>query len=56
EVMTRIYQKSNGVYFLDGPAGSGKTYLYNWLLAHVRASRLIALAIASSGISALLLK
>ena len=42
-------------FFIDGPGGTGKTYLYNILLAKVRSQRHIALATASSGIAALLL-
>ncbi|MCO5599595.1 hypothetical protein L7F22_053701 [Adiantum nelumboides] len=44
------------IFFLDGPVGTGKTYLYNCLLSRVRGEGAIALATASSGISALLLK
>ncbi|MCO5586008.1 hypothetical protein L7F22_039945 [Adiantum nelumboides] len=44
------------IFFLDGPAGTGKTYLYNCLLSRVRGEGAIALATASSGIFALLLK
>jgi ATP-dependent DNA helicase PIF1 len=43
------------MFFLDGPGGSGKTYLYNILLAKVRSQGKIALAVASSGIAAMLL-
>ena len=42
-------------FFIDGPGGTGKTYLYNILLAKVRSQRHIALATASSGIAALTL-
>nr|CAG8555151.1 4908_t:CDS:2 [Entrophospora candida]CAG8561334.1 1102_t:CDS:2 [Entrophospora candida] len=41
--------------FVDGPAGSGKTYLYDCLLAYVQANSIIALAVASSSIASLLL-
>ncbi|GJY81685.1 ATP-dependent DNA helicase PIF1-like protein [Tanacetum coccineum] len=37
------------VFFIDGPRGSGKTFLYKALLATVRSRGLIALATASSG-------
>lgn len=40
---------------MDGPGGTGKTFLYKSLLATVRARGDIALAVASSGIGALLL-
>ncbi|GET67424.1 uncharacterized protein LOC104885245 [Rhizophagus irregularis DAOM 181602=DAOM 197198] len=42
-------------FFVDGPGGTGKTFLYNTLLATVRSRGEIALAVASSGISALLI-
>jgi len=37
------------VFFVDGPGGTGKTFLYEALLAQVCSRGLIALAIASSG-------
>lgn len=43
-------------FFLDGPGGSGKTYLYKLLLSTVRAAGNIALATASTGIAANLLE
>ncbi|CAB5176430.1 unnamed protein product [Rhizophagus irregularis] len=45
----------NGCFFVDGPGGTGKTFLYNTLLATVRSSGEIAVAVASSGIAALLM-
>ena len=41
-------------YVIDGPGGTGKTSLYNNMLAKVRSQGQIALAMASSGIAALL--
>lgn len=43
-------------FFLDGPGGSGKTYLYKALLSTVRGNGEIALPVASTGIAANLLK
>jgi hypothetical protein len=43
------------VFFLDGPGGSGKTFVYSVLLAFVRNEGHVALAVASS-IAALLLQ
>ena len=48
-----VYSK---VFFIDGPGGTGKTFLYNTLLSTVRSHSDIALAMASSGIAALLLQ
>ncbi|GES85174.1 transcriptional factor B3 [Rhizophagus clarus] len=47
---------ANGCFFVDGPGGTGKTFLYNTLLATVSSSGEIAVAVASSGIAALLMK
>ena len=50
------YEAGNhGVFFIDGPGGTGKTYLENIILQSVRSKNDIALAVASSGIAALLL-
>ncbi|XP_022872027.1 uncharacterized protein LOC111391107 [Olea europaea var. sylvestris] len=53
--MEKVNSKSSGVYFIGGPGGSCKTFLYEALLAGVRSQNLIALATASSGVSASLL-
>lgn len=45
-----------GLFFLDGPGGTGKTFVENLLLATVRSQGHVALAVASSGIAALLLE
>ncbi|CAG8712846.1 3935_t:CDS:1 [Acaulospora morrowiae] len=55
-VIDLISRNEREVLFVDGPAGSRKTYLYDCLIAHVRAYQKIVLAIASSGIAALLLR
>ena len=41
-----------GLYFLDSPGGTGKTFVTNLLLAKVRQHSKIAVAVASSGIAA----
>jgi hypothetical protein len=43
-------------FFLDGPGGSGKTYLYKTLLKTVRGEGDLALPVASTGIAANLLE
>jgi len=45
-----------GLFFIDGPGGTGKTFIENLILAYVRKRGGIALAVASSGIAALLLE
>nr|GLL17392.1 uncharacterized protein LOC109154751 [Ipomoea trifida] len=54
-IMASIISNSGGVYFIDGPGGTGKTFLYKCLLATVRSRKWIALATASSGIAASIL-
>lgn len=44
-----------GLFFLDAPGGTGKTFLISLLLAQIRSQNGIALALASSGIAATLL-
>ena len=46
---------SGGLFFLDAPGGTGKTFVTELLLAKVRQQGKIALAVASSGIAANLL-
>ena len=48
--------KKGGLFFIDAPGGTGKTFLLNLLLAHQRMKKNIALAVASSGIAATLLE
>ncbi len=42
-------------FFVDGPGGIGKTFLYSCLLSTVRAQGQVAVAVALSGIATLLL-
>lgn len=43
------------MFFLDGPAGTGKTILYKALCYNIHAWNKIVLCVASSGFAALLL-
>jgi hypothetical protein len=58
--VTELVQSDDGleskVVFVDGPGGTGKTFLFNALLDSVRRTGGIALAVAASGTAALLLK
>lgn len=54
-IMTAIQNLRGGLYFLDAPGGTGKTFLISLILADVRSQNNIAVAIASSGIAATLL-
>lgn len=54
--MSCIYNNnSQKIFFVDGPGGTGKTFLYKYLLASIPMKKDIALAVASSGIAANLL-
>ena len=44
-----------GLFFIDGPGGTGKTFVENLMLARVRSRHHVALAVASSGIASILL-
>ncbi|CAN1194278.1 ATP-dependent DNA helicase pif1 [Linum perenne] len=54
-IMVSIASDSGKLFFLYGHGGSGKTYLYNCVVAKVRSEGKIALVVASSGIAATLL-
>ncbi|XP_054745504.1 ATP-dependent DNA helicase pif1-like [Anastrepha obliqua] len=55
KVMQAVNDNTGGLYFLDAPGGTGKTFLISLILATIRSERKIALALASSGIAATLL-
>jgi ATP-dependent DNA helicase PIF1 len=54
-IMDHVLNKKSQVFFVDGPGGTGKTFLYKALLATVRSKGLIAIATATSGIAASIL-
>ncbi|XP_059290173.1 uncharacterized protein LOC132043732 isoform X1 [Lycium ferocissimum] len=54
-ILERIFSNKSGAFFIDGPGGTGKIFLYRALLATVRHRGFIALATASSGVAASLL-
>nr|GEW36698.1 ATP-dependent DNA helicase PIF1 [Tanacetum cinerariifolium] len=51
-IMQHVDADSLGVFFINGPGGTGKTFLYKALLANVHSRGLIALATTSSGAAA----
>ena len=53
--LSAVRQGRPGQFFLDAPAGTGKTFCLNTLLAGVRGDGKIAIAVATSGIAAILL-
>ncbi|KAG6621819.1 hypothetical protein I3842_Q005000 [Carya illinoinensis] len=54
-VLEKVFSNEAATFFVDGPAGTGKTFLYKALLAAVRSKKLVALATASSGVAASIL-
>uniref|UniRef100_A0A453BG92 ATP-dependent DNA helicase n=1 Tax=Aegilops tauschii subsp. strangulata TaxID=200361 RepID=A0A453BG92_AEGTS len=52
DIMDHVTNQKSQIFFVDGPGGTGKTYLYKALLAKVRSMGLIATAAATSGIAA----
>lgn len=55
KITAAIYSGQSTAFFVDGPGGTGKSFLYRALLADVRSKGFVALANASSGIAASLL-
>ena len=53
--MNAIIDDNPQLFFLDGPGGTGKTFVYQTLCHALRAQHLIVLCVASSGIASLLL-
>ncbi|GJU57873.1 ATP-dependent DNA helicase PIF1-like protein [Tanacetum coccineum] len=54
-IIEKAYSSGSGAFFVDGPGGTGKTYLYRALLAKVTSKGHIALATATPGIAASIL-
>ncbi|KAM0848546.1 hypothetical protein ACQ4PT_054297 [Festuca glaucescens] len=52
EILATMDSQRGGIFFVDGPGGTGKTFLYRALLATVREQGKIALATATSGVAA----
>lgn len=54
-IIQAVNDKQGGIFFIDAPGGTGKTFLISLILASERSKGKIVLAIASSGIAATLL-
>uniref|UniRef100_A0A0A9HBZ0 ATP-dependent DNA helicase n=1 Tax=Arundo donax TaxID=35708 RepID=A0A0A9HBZ0_ARUDO len=50
-----MYNDEGGVFYVDGPGGTGKPYLYKALLAMIRRQDKIAVATATCGVAALIM-
>ncbi|XP_028126342.1 uncharacterized protein LOC114323072 [Camellia sinensis] len=55
KILNRVFSGNQGCFFIDGPGGTGKTFLYKALLAAIRSKNYIALATATSGVAASIL-
>jgi hypothetical protein len=55
QVVAAIEAGNGGLFFLDAPGGTGKTYLLNLLLKYCRSIGLIAIGTATTGIASHLL-
>lgn len=55
-LMKAVNDGKGGLYFLDSPGGTGKTFLMSIVLATFRERSIIMVAVASSGIAATLLE
>ncbi|AQK55697.1 hypothetical protein ZEAMMB73_Zm00001d051991 [Zea mays] len=51
KILSVVDTSNGGVFFVDGPGGTGKTYLYKALLAVLRSQDKIAVATATSGVA-----
>lgn len=54
-VLESVEKKTRKLFFVYGPGGTGKTYLYRTLISKLRSEKKIVIPVALSGIAALLL-
>src|SRR5712672_1493563 len=54
-IVASISAQDGRSFFVHGPRGTGKTFLYSAVCHHIRGNGWITLCVASSGIAALLL-
>jgi ATP-dependent DNA helicase PIF1 len=52
EIMAVVCSKQAGLFFVDGPGGTGKTFLYRALLAKLRSQDKLVVATATSEVTA----
>ncbi|EIW58212.1 uncharacterized protein TRAVEDRAFT_123946, partial [Trametes versicolor FP-101664 SS1] len=55
-IINAVTNQEHKLFFVHGPGGTGKTFLYSALCHKIRGEGLIVLCVASSGIAALLLE
>nr|XP_027083463.1 ATP-dependent DNA helicase PIF1-like [Coffea arabica] len=51
KILSSVYDTTSTAFFVDGPGGTGKTFLYRALLAKIRSQKHIALATVTSGVT-----
>ncbi|XP_027171825.1 uncharacterized protein LOC113771446 [Coffea eugenioides] len=54
-ILAACFSLEGQAFFVDGPGGTGKTFLYRSLLATLRSQNHVAIAVATSGIAASIL-
>ena len=52
KIMSSVDTEHGGLFFVDGPDGTGKTYLYRALLGTIRSHKKIDVATTISGVIA----
>ena len=52
DIMAAVYSKQGGLFFVDGPGGTGKTFLYRALLAKLRSQDKLGVATDTSRVAA----
>ncbi|KAH6874140.1 PIF1-like helicase-domain-containing protein, partial [Coprinopsis sp. MPI-PUGE-AT-0042] len=55
DITSSILSGDGQTYFLHGPGGTGKTFVYSTICARIRSEGYIVLCVSSSGISAIIL-
>ena len=55
QILHAVTSDAPELFFLQGPGGTGKTFVENWILDELRLADSFCLAVASSGVAALLL-
>ena len=54
-IVNRVTNEEPGFFFVSGYGGTGKTFLWNCIVTHLRSQKKIVLTVASLGVAALLL-
>jgi superfamily II DNA or RNA helicase len=54
-IINSVLNNEPNIFFVNAHGGTGKTFLWNTIIAYLRAQRKIVLTVASSGVASLLL-